>query len=103
MPARSRLMLPGGLALGLALSGCAIFGPIFGFPPIGEAELVIENATEERWVVRVVADAFPQDFAVPSGTTGMALLFAGAPQTIVLLDTDCQQIDELEWTDTSMA
>ncbi|HYI23751.1 MAG TPA: hypothetical protein VEX62_14065, partial [Candidatus Limnocylindrales bacterium] len=47
--------------------------------------------------------AFPQDFAVPSGTTGMALLFAGAPQTIVLLDTDCQQIDELEWTDTSMA
>lgn len=64
MPVRSRLLLPGALALMLLLPACILFP----FPPFGgQADLVIENATEEPWVLRVVGtDGFPQDFAVPA-------------------------------------
>lgn len=105
MPVRSRLVLPGALAISLLMPGCAILGPIFGLPPMGlaPADFVIENMTDEPWVLRVVTDAFPQDFAVPAGTIGSASLYAGAPQSIVLLDTDCDDVDELDWTDPSMA
>ena len=102
LPVRSRLLLPGALALMLLLPACIIFP----FPPPfgGESDLVIENATEEQWVLRVVAtDGFPQYIAVPAGGTGTAVLFGGAPQSLALLNTECAELDELEWTDVSLA
>ncbi|MGH2382815.1 MAG: hypothetical protein ACRDG7_16560 [Candidatus Limnocylindria bacterium] len=100
MPILRRLTGPGLLALSVLLSACfPPFGPFFPFPPLDESELSVENATEENWVLRVVADGFPLEYAIPGGETGTVILFGGPPTSLALLDADCQQLDELDWTD----
>ena len=86
--------------LGLLLSGCWL--PIPPFLPLGplgpgfgEATLVIENSTDEDWVVTVEAD-FPMSFAVPGGQRGKELLYGGAPSAVVLSTRDCTEVDALE-------
>lgn len=104
MPAHARLIFPGLLVTALLLSACfPPFGPFFPMPPMGEAELVVENATDENWVLRVLADGYPLDLAVPAGETGTGYLYAGQPTSFALLDPDCQQVDQLEWTDAPQA
>ncbi|MCA1570333.1 MAG: hypothetical protein LC798_08470 [Chloroflexi bacterium] len=108
MRTQTRLVWPAMVGLSLLLPACfppfGPFGPVFPFPPMdGESELAVENATDENWVLRVVADSFPMDFAVSAGETGTLALFGGTPTSVALLDTDCQPIDELEWTDASQA
>ena len=95
---RTRVLVATWLAL--LLSGCWL--PIPPFFPLGplssgldEATLVIENGTDEDWVVTVEAD-FPMSFAVPGGQRGKALLYAGAPSAIVLSTRDCTEVDALE-------
>ena len=86
--------------LALLLSGCWL--PIPPFFPLGplssgfdEATMVIENGTDEDWVVTVEAD-FPMSFAVPGGQHGKALLYGGAPSAVVLSTRDCTEVDALE-------
>ena len=84
----------------LLLSGCWLpIPPFFPLGPLGpdfdESALVIENGTNEDWVVTVEAD-FPMSFAVPGGQRGQALLYGGAPSAVVLSTRDCTEVDELE-------
>ncbi|MDQ3689913.1 MAG: hypothetical protein M3406_07770 [Chloroflexota bacterium] len=100
-----RLIVPGLLALPVLLSACfPPFGPFFPFPPAGETELSVENGMDDNVVLRIVADDFPMEYAIPAGETGTVILYGGsAPTTIALLDADCQSLDEIEWTETSEA
>ena len=96
-----------GPSLGVAallLSGCFPFEAFFPMPPIGgESVLTVENATDENWVLRVVADNIPAEFAIAAGKTGTVDLYGGTPTSVILLDEECEQLDDLEWTDSSEA
>lgn len=86
-------------SLALLLSGCWLpIPPFFPFDLLGfgfgESALVVENGTDEDWVVTVEAD-FPMSFAVPGGQRGKALLYGGAPSRVVLSSRDCTEMDEL--------
>ena len=83
------------VALVPILSGCFLplpFDPL-GFPS-GDAELYVENATEENWVIRVESDGFPTDFAVGAGQSAVGHVF-GRPGAISLLDPECEERDTL--------
>lgn len=99
MPRRSGVRLSVAAVLAATLSAC-IFFP---FPPSPGSELVVENTTDSNWVLRLVAASYPQDVAIPAGETGTAILYAGAPSNAVLLDSECTEVDELEWTDATAA
>lgn len=95
---------PRGLALfgvlAVVLSGCPFpippivpFDPMF--PGVGDSSVVIENATDEDWVVTVVADG-PWAFALPAGQSGRAMLYGATPTSFVLADRSCTEVDVLE-------
>jgi Tol biopolymer transport system component len=83
----------------MTLSACILFPPWFPIPPIGEQSLVVENATDEDWVLSVTSD-FPTTFAIPAGETGEVELYAGAPATVELLDLECAEVADLVWEES---
>jgi len=80
------------------LSGCGLFLP-FPFPAMGDESLIVENATDQDWVLSVTSD-FPTAFAIPAGETGEVLLYAGTPTTIELLDLECAEVADLAWDES---
>lgn len=100
MPSASprRLALLGVLAA--LLSGCPFPIPPVGpfdpmFPGVGDSSVVIENTTDEDWIVTVLADV-PWAFAVPAGQSGRAMLYGGTPTRFVLADRECTEVDTIE-------
>src|SRR5918999_345343 len=79
----------------VALTGCVFFP----FPPFGapaERELLVENETDDDWIIGVAA-MFPQEFAVPASAVGeMYLLVEPDSDVEILLRTrDCETVDTL--------
>ena len=99
MPVRSGLRLSLALLGSMMLSACGLFPPFFPFPPMGDESLIVENATDQDWVVSVTSD-FPTAFAIPAGETGEVLLYAGTPTTVELLDLECAVVADLAWEES---
>lgn len=85
-------------ALAVVLTACPFpIPPIFPIPPFPGAEeagIVVENTTEQDWVITVFADV-PWSYAVPAGETGLAPLYGAVPSRISLSDRDCAEADTL--------
>ncbi|MDQ2674770.1 MAG: hypothetical protein M3Y40_08945, partial [Chloroflexota bacterium] len=86
------------IAMMIVLAGCFPFGPLppFGpFPEPGGDDVIVENATDEDWVLRITTDQFPLEYAVPAATTAAAFLYGGSLERVELLDRDCDEVAEL--------
>jgi hypothetical protein len=87
----------------VALTSCVLFP----FPPFGgpaERELVVENETDDDWIIGV-AGMFPQEFAIPASAVGEMYLLVepGSDVEILLRTRDCETVDTLALaSDTSV-
>ena len=90
---------PVAIIAAILLAGCIPFPfPPFGpFPGMGGEDLIVENATDAEWVLRVTTDQFPIEYAIPADTTGTAYLYGASLEEIALLDRDCDELTELTW------
>lgn len=89
----------------MLLSGCILFPPIFppgGFVP-GEGDLVVENATNDDWVLDLNG-TFPMSYAVGAGETGSVPVLADTEMELVLRAAeDCEEAGRLEWDGSAVA
>ena len=101
MLVRSRVAVLTALCGAALLSGCFPFPPFFPFPPgefpMGDETLVVENATDEDWVLSLVSEVSPATFAIPAGQTGEVATYGFAPTAVALLDPECEEVDSLGW------
>jgi WD40 repeat protein len=91
-------------ASALLLSGCILPFPPFWIPgdPGFEtpAAITVENQTDDDWVL-ALDSGFSSSFAIPAGEAGTVLPWDAAPDELVLLDTDCGEVDRIPWADST--
>jgi hypothetical protein len=90
--------LAAGTAMAMLLSGCILFPP-FWFPtdPTSPgSEIVVENETDADWVLSLGGDV-PAAFAIGAGDVGTVTPFGPEPTGLVLLDTECAEVDRIDW------
>lgn len=81
----------------MLLSACILFPPFWpGGDPGSPTELVVENDTDEDWVLSFGSEV-GLAFAIGAGETGTVMAFGLAPAEIVLLDPECAEVDRMAW------
>ena len=89
-------------AMAMLLSGCILFPPFWlpTDPGAPGTEIVVENQTDEDWVLSFDGD-IPTAFAIGAGETGTVMPYGLVPTEVVLLDPECAEVDRMEWDATA--
>lgn len=92
---RAATRLSAAVALLTALAGCILFPfPPFGMPP--ERDLLVENQTDDEWVLGI-SGMFSQEFAIPASAVGQ-VHYTGSPGEeveLVLRTRECEAVATL--------
>ena len=89
--------LAGWTAMAVLLSGCILFPPLWFPDPMGPpVEVVVDNQTDEEWVLGWGAD-IPIGYAVPADEVGIVAPIGPDPTELVLLDRECGEVQRLDW------